>query len=70
MTVKELFDKMSECNLFMGIYDGEHGSEEFMHGVGTVMEYIAYHVSEETLENFSEKFTKNLVKSLDKIENQ
>lgn len=63
MTVKELYDKMSKCNLFMGKYDAENSSKEFIHGVGTVMEYIAYHVDEETLEKFSKEFTKNMLDS-------
>ena len=38
-----------------------------MHGIGTVMEYLAYEVSEEYGDNFSDMFTKNMIDSENKI---
>lgn len=67
MTVEELFEKMKNCNLFMGKYNAKYGKQEFMYGVGTVMEFIAYEISEETYENFSKEFTKNMLDSQAKI---
>ena len=44
----------------------EEMKREFMHGVACVMEYLAYQVSEEYGEKFSEEFFKNMEKSIDK----
>lgn len=68
MTVEELFENMKNCALFMGKYDAKHGSEEFMNGISTVMEYIASTISEETYEDFTEKFCKNIVDSQSKMQ--
>lgn len=52
--------------MFVGNYNAKNGNDNFMHGIGTVMEYIAYSVDDRTGEDFSELFTKNLIKSIDK----
>jgi hypothetical protein len=65
--IKDLIEKMSECGLFIGKYDARNGNENFMHGIGTVMEYLAYEVSEEYGDNFSDMFTKNIIDSENKI---
>lgn len=68
-TVKEAYrivfnDMMnSDCGLLVGRYDAKHGKEEYMFGVNTVMEWIAYRVSEAQGDNFSELFIKNMVES-------
>ena len=67
MTVEELFAKMKNCNLFMGKYNAKYGKEEFMYGISTVMEFIAYEISEETYNKFSEEFTKNMLDSQKRI---
>lgn len=54
-------------DMFRGIYDAKNGNKAFMYGIQTVMEYIAIHDSEEHYEEFSDMFTKNIVKSIDKI---
>jgi hypothetical protein len=56
----------SGCGLLVGEYDAKNGSEQYMYGVSTVMEWIAYRVSEETGNDFSDLFVKNLIKSIDK----
>lgn len=53
----------SGCGLMVGEYDAKNGSEQFMFGISTVMEWIAYRVSEADGDAFSEMFTKNLVES-------
>lgn len=66
--IKDLIEKMSEgSNLFIGKYDAKNGNEHFMHGIGTVMEYLAYEVSKEYGEDFSDMFTKNMIDSEHKI---
>lgn len=63
---KIVFDDLTQCNLFKGIYDAKNGNEYFMYGVATVMEYIAHGVSEEYLEKFHKEFTQNLIASKEK----
>lgn len=61
--IKQLIEEMSGCGLFVGKYDAENGSEEFMYGVNTVMEYLAYQVSEKYGEEFCEMFLVNMIQS-------
>lgn len=56
----------SGCSIFTGNYDAKNGNEKYMFGISTVMEWIAYKVNEETGNDFSDLFTKNLIKSIDK----
>lgn len=53
----------SGCGLLVGKYDAKNGNEKYMFGVDTVMEWIAYKVSEVQGNDFSELFTKNIVES-------
>lgn len=53
----------SGCGLLVGRYDAKNGNEKYMFGVDTVMEWIAYKVSEAQGDDFSELFTKNMVES-------
>lgn len=57
--------KKKSPSFFFGKYDAKNGKESFMHGVSTVMEFIALRadLSEETYEKFSNEFTKNMVES-------
>lgn len=53
----------SGCGLLVGEYDAVNGDEQFMHGISTVMEWIAYRVSDTDGDEFSDLFIKNLLKS-------
>lgn len=53
----------SGCGLLVGKYDAKNGNEKYMFGVDTIMEWIAYKVSEAQGDDFSELFTKNMVES-------
>lgn len=66
-TLEELLNEMKQIGIFNGSFDAKNGSWEFMHGVACVMEYLAYQMSEEYGEKFSEEFFKNMEKSIDKI---
>lgn len=66
MDVRALVMEMMECPMFRGEYDAKHGSESFMYGIATVMEYLAMKVDEEFYWEISDIFTKNMAKSLDK----
>ena len=67
MSIEELFEKMQNIDLFIGKYDAKNGNKKFMYGIGTVMEFIANEISEETYEKFYDKFLKNLIDSESKI---
>ena len=58
-----VFEELTKCNLFRGTYDAQNGNEHFMHGVGCVMESIAYGISDIVGDNFSDSFTANLIAS-------
>ena len=66
-TLKEILDEMKQIGIFNGSFDAKNGSWEFMHGVACAMEYLAYQVSEDYGEKFSEEFFKNMQKSIDKV---
>ena len=61
-----VFNELCKNGLLMGNYDAKNGNEHFMNGIGTVMEAIAANIDDETYENFSDTFIKNLVKSEEK----
>ena len=64
-----VLDDLMQCDLFRGKYDAAHGaSEHYMYGICTVMEAIAYRVSEETGDAFSDIFILNMIKSEEKYE--
>lgn len=65
--IEKVVDGMTECGLFCGRYDAKNGNEHFMYGVSTVMEYLAYLVSDEYGDEFSDAFTKNMIKSEKKV---
>lgn len=64
---KVVFEDMrkNSPSFFFGNYDAKNGKESFMFGVSTVMEFIAMRADslEKMYENFSDEFTKNMVKS-------
>lgn len=58
-----VFNELRECTMFRGCYDALHGSELFMNGVYTVMEYIASKaLSESEFEKFQDEFISNMIK--------
>ena len=60
---KMVYEDLCNCELFVGIYDASHGNESFMYGVSTVMESIAYRISDEEGDWFSNRFLNNMVNS-------
>lgn len=57
----------SECCLLVGKYDAKNGNKNFMYGINTVMEWIAYRVSEKQGEEFSAMFLDNMIDSQEKV---
>ena len=50
--------------MFMGKYDARNGKPEFMYGISTLMEWIAYKTEDEYAIRFmDEEFIKNMIKS-------
>lgn len=65
--IEKVVDGMTECGLFCGKYDAKNGSAEFMHGISTVMEYLAYLVGDEYYTEFQDTFLENMIKSEKKV---
>ena len=57
---KAVYNDLMKVDLFRGHYDAKNGSETFVRGIGTVMENIALHVSEETANKYMQEFTNNI----------
>ena len=53
----------SGCGLFIGRYDAIHGDRNFMHGISTVMEYLAYEAGSDEFAKFERMFFDNLMQS-------
>lgn len=51
------------CGLMTGKYDAVNGNKNFMYGIYTVMELIAYSVNEDIGYEFDELFLDNMIKS-------
>lgn len=72
MEVKEAYKivyedmKKNAPPLFFGKYDAIHGNEKYMYGVGTVMEFITFHVGKLEDEKYQEIFLNNLIASKNK----
>ena len=66
--LKGIIEEMRECNMFNGIYNAKNGSVQFMYGIETVMECLAYMVSDEYGDSFSDTFINNLIDSEQKVE--
>ena len=61
-------DLTKDEGVLTGRYDAKNGSEKYMHGVCSVMEYIAYKVGEDCYDAFTDRFTKNMIESKEKAE--
>ena len=59
--LKGIIEEIREISMFNGIYDAKNGKEDFMYGIETVMECLAYMVSDKYGDSFSDTFVKNLI---------
>ena len=66
--IRQLVLEMMECPLFRGEYDAKNGSESFMYGISTVMEYLASCVDDTFCQEVSDIFTYNMAKSQEKVQ--
>jgi hypothetical protein len=67
---KTVLKDLVKCPMFLGNYDAKNGSKQFMYGILTVMEFIAYNCGEETYDEFEKIFLENLQKSVDKAQSR
>ena len=68
--LKGIIEEMRECNMFNGIYNAKNGSTQFMYGISIVMECLAYRVSDEYGDSFSDTFVNNLIASEQKVKEE
>ena len=61
--LKGIIEEMREIGMFEGRYNAKNGKKDFMYGISTVMECLAYMVSDEYGDSFSDTFVKNLIAS-------
>lgn len=60
---KIVFEDLIKNRMFCGYYDAKNGNEHFMYGIETVMETIAYQISDKTVDLFNDLFYENMEKS-------
>ena len=65
--IRQLVLEMMECPMFRGEYDAKNGSESFMYGIATVIEYLASLADDTFCQEVSDVFTHNMVKSQEKV---
>ena len=65
--IRQLVLEMMKCPMFRGEYDAKNGNEDFMYGISTVIEYLAYRVDDEFYQHVSDTFIHNMVKSEEKV---
>ena len=67
---KIVFDDLMNVNLFKGVYSTTNDKDfHFIYGVQTVMENIAYGVSEDCYNEFSNMFLENVVNGKEVLDN-
>ena len=56
--------------LFLGQFDAKNGKPEFMYGISTLMDFIAYESSEKDYDDFQKIWFENFQKSIDNTKKQ
>jgi hypothetical protein len=63
--IRDFIDKIQkESKLFKGCYDAKHGSYKFMLGIASVLERLAFEVSEDYCKEVIEEFYQNIEYSM------
>ncbi len=62
----DVYKELIGCNMFAGKYDAKNARKDFMYGIATVMEWIAYSAGK--YDEFESMFYKNMEKSEEKTE--
>ena len=67
-TLKNIFEELKKCGLFVGKYDAKNGDENFMYGICSVMESLAYMIDEKYGNDFCHDFCENMLTSEEKAD--
>lgn len=59
-----------DIGLFLGKFDAKNGKPEFMYGISTLMDFIAYESSEKDYDDFQKIWFENFQKSIDNARKQ
>ena len=59
-----------DIGLFLGKFDAKNGKPEFMYGISTLMDFIAYESSEADYEDFQKIWFENFQNSIDNAKKQ
>jgi hypothetical protein len=63
--IRDVINKIQkESKLFKGCYDAKHGSYKFMLGIASVLERLAFEVSEDYCKEVIEEFYQNIEYSM------
>lgn len=63
-TIRKVIETiMQNGGLFAGNYDAVNGNPEFMYGISSLLEYLAYSVDENFGNEVEDAFVKNILKS-------
>ena len=59
-----------DIGLFLGKFDAKNGKPEYMYGISTLMDFIAYESSEKDYDDFQKIWFENFQKSIDNAKKQ
>lgn len=63
-TIRKVIETIIQSNgLFAGNYDAENGNSDFMYGISSLLEYLAYSVDVDLGNEVEDIFTENMLKS-------
>lgn len=66
LAYKIVFNDLKKINIYCGIYDAKNGEPNFIYGIWTIMEHIAYEADERRVGEFNELFSDNMDTSEEK----
>lgn len=66
LAYKIVFNDLKKINIYCGIYDAKNGEPNFMYGIWTIMEHIAYEADERQVGEFNGLFSDNMDTSEEK----
>lgn len=66
LAYKIVFNDLKKINMYCGVYDAKNGSRDFMYGLWTIMEHIAYEADKRRVDEFNGLFSDNMDRSKEK----
>lgn len=60
LAYKIVFNDLKKINIYCGVYDAKNGKPDFMYGIWTIMEHIAYEADERKVGEFNGLFSENM----------